>query len=91
MRKVVYSSITKFIAVILFIASIVSGVLIATDGALAYFNQEEEIYNFESDFSESWYISSLLSEPRSCYRLPHFAHSTHWNRYPQQRTLCPCF
>lgn len=65
MRKVVYSSITKFIAVILFIASIVSGVLIATDGALAYFNQEEEIYNFESDFSESWYISSLLSEPEN--------------------------
>lgn len=65
MRKVVYSSITKFIAVILFIASIVSGVLIATDGALAYFNQEDEIYNFESDFSESWYISALLNDPEN--------------------------
>lgn len=65
MRKIVYSSITKFIAVILFIASIVCGVLIATDGILEYFNQDEEIYNFESDFSESWYISSLLGEPEN--------------------------
>ncbi len=63
MRKVVYSNVTKFIAVLLFIASIVCGVLIATDGVLEYFNQEDEIYNFESDFSESWYISNLLREP----------------------------
>jgi len=65
MRKIVYSNITKFIAVILFIASIVCGALIASDGALQYFNQDEEIYNFESDFSESWYITSLLSEPEN--------------------------
>ena len=63
MRKIVYSSITKFIAVVLFIASIVCGVLVATDGALQYFNQDEEIYGFESDFSESWYISNLLGDP----------------------------
>ncbi len=63
MRKVVYSNVTKFIAVLLFIASIVCGVLMATDGVLEYFNQEDEIYNFESDFSESWYISNLLREP----------------------------
>ena len=65
MRKVVYSSITKFIAAILFIASIVSGVLIAADGILEYFNQKDEIYNFESDFSESWYISNLLNDPEN--------------------------
>lgn len=65
MRKIVYSNITKFIAVLLFIASIVCGVLIAADGVLQYFNQDEEIYNFESDFSESWYITSLLSEPEN--------------------------
>lgn len=65
MRKIIYSSITKFIAVVLFIASIVCGVLIATDGFLQYFNQEEEMYNFESDFSESWYISNLLNDPEN--------------------------
>lgn len=65
MRKIVYSNVTKFIAVLLFIASIVCGVLIATDGVLAYFNQGVEIYGFESDFSESWYISSLLDDPEN--------------------------
>ncbi len=65
MRKVVYSGFTKFLAVILFIASIVCGVLIAFDGFSEYDNQDEEIYNFESDFSESWYISSLLNEPEN--------------------------
>ena len=65
MRKIVYSGFTKFIAVILFIAGIVCGVLIAVDGMLEYDNQDEEIYNFESDFSESWYISSLLNEPEN--------------------------
>ena len=65
MRKIVYSGAAKFIAVILFIASIVCGVLIAADGVLQYFNQDEEIYNFESDFSESWYVSSLLGDPES--------------------------
>jgi len=65
MRKIVYSNVTKFIAVLLFIASIVCGVLIATDGTLAYFNQDEEIYNFESDFSESWYILNLLNDPET--------------------------
>ena len=65
MRKVIYSSITKFIAVLLFIASIVCGVLMATDGVLEYYNQEEDIYGFESDFSESWYISALLEDPEN--------------------------
>lgn len=74
MRKIVYSNITKFIAVLLFIASIVSGVLIASDGVLEYFNQDEEIYNFEGDFSESWYITSLLSEPENIMYMAY--HST---------------
>ena len=65
MRKIVYSSITKFIAVALFIASIVSGVLIAANGILEYDSQEEEIYNFESSFSESWYILNLLNDPEN--------------------------
>jgi len=65
MRKIVYSSITKFIAVALFIASIVSGVLIAANGILEYDSQEEEIYNFESNFSESWYILNLLNDPEN--------------------------
>ena len=65
MRKIVYSNVTKCIAVVLFISSIVCGVLAATDGILEYDSQEEEIYNFESSFSESWYILNLLNDPEN--------------------------
>lgn len=65
MRKIVYSGVSKFIAAILFIASIVCCVLIATDGILEYYNQEEDVYGFESDFSESSYITSLLDDPEN--------------------------
>ena len=65
MRKIVYSGALKFIAVLLFIASIVSGVLVATNGVLDYFDQDVDIYAFEKDFSESWYIRSLLNTPES--------------------------
>ena len=63
MRRIVYSSITKFIAVVIFILGIVGGVLTGADGIMEYCNQEEEIYNFENVFSESWYISNLLGDP----------------------------
>ena len=65
MRKIVYSGVIKFIAAILLIASIVLGVLTVSDGIMAYFNEEENLYSFESDFSESWYIRSLLNAPES--------------------------
>ena len=65
MRKIVYSSITKFIAVVIFILGIVGGVLTGADGIMEYCNREEEIYNFENDFSESWYISNLLGDPEN--------------------------
>lgn len=65
MRKVVYSGILKFVAVILFVTSIVSGVLIVIDGIIDYDNEDIDIYSFESDFSESWYVSYLLNEPEN--------------------------
>ena len=65
MRKIVYSGALKFVAVLLFIATIVSGVLVATNGVFNFDGQEADIYNFEEDFSESWYISSLLGTPES--------------------------
>ena len=65
MRKVVYSSITKLVAVLLLIACIVVGVLFTTAGIYEYFHSEEEIYSFEDDFSESWYVRSLLDTPQN--------------------------
>ena len=61
MRKIVYSGVVKFIAVILFVASIVCGVLIAADGIFEYFNEDENIYSFGSDFSEWSHITFLLN------------------------------
>ncbi|MBR4289343.1 MAG: HAMP domain-containing histidine kinase [Oscillospiraceae bacterium] len=65
MRKVVYSSVTKLVAVLLLIAFIVVGVLFTTAGIYEYFHSEEEIYSFEDDFSESWYVRSLLDTPQN--------------------------
>lgn len=65
MRKIVYSGALKLVAVLLFIVTVVSGVLVATNGVFTYFNQDEDIYAFEKDFSESWYIRSLLDTPES--------------------------
>lgn len=65
MRKIVYSVALKFVAVLLFIASIVSGVLVATNGVFAYLAQDADVYAFEEDFSESRFLSSLLGTPES--------------------------
>lgn len=65
MRKIVYSGALKFVAVLLFIATVVSGVLVATNGVFNFFDQEADIYAGEKDFSDSWYISSLLGTPES--------------------------
>ena len=53
MKKIVYSGVTKFVAVILFIASVVLGTLCVTDGITTYFDEETKVYYFENDFSES--------------------------------------
>ena len=63
MRKIVYSGALKLVAVLLFIVTVVSGVLVATNGIFYFDSQEDEIYAFEEDFSESWYIRSLLDTP----------------------------
>lgn len=65
MKKIIYSNYTKFIAVLLFIVSIVSASLIVTDGIGIFFKEKEPIYNFENDFSESQHLASLLDEPEN--------------------------
>lgn len=65
MKKIVYSGVLKFLAVILFIASIVSGVLIVADGFKTYSDEEHEVYTFENDFSESSFVSYQLQRPEN--------------------------
>ena len=65
MRKIIFSSTVKLIAVLLLIAIILGGVLTVTTGLYEYFAVDEDIYAFEEDFSESWFVSSLLITPQS--------------------------
>ena len=65
MRKIVFSTVVKLIAVLLLIAIILGGVLTVTTGLYEYFAVDEDIYAFEEDFSESWFVSSLLNTPQS--------------------------
>ena len=65
MKKIIYSNYTKFIAVVLFITSIVLGALTVTNGIAEYGNEKEVIYRFENDFSEARHFSHLLDAPES--------------------------
>ena len=78
MKKIVYSGVLKFLAVILFIASIVCGALIVTDGFKTYSDEEHEVYTFESDFSESSFVSYQLQRPED------IIHSVYQSIYYEQ-------
>lgn len=65
MKKIIYSSYLKIFAVILFVASIVLGALAVTKGVVAFSNEEDQVYSFENEFSDSWYIGNLLSAPEN--------------------------
>ena len=60
MKKVLYATAIKALAVILFIACIASGVLVVTNGILRAKGEAHFIYQFENSFEESEYIQSLL-------------------------------
>ena len=63
MRKFIYSGGLKLAAVILLVGCIVLGALTVSGGLMAYFNEEPKVYDFERDFSQSWFVADLLSGP----------------------------
>ena len=63
MKKIVYSPILKFLVLLLFCASMVLGVLTVASGVADFYKVTPNLYSFEEDFSESWYMASLLQEP----------------------------
>ena len=65
MKKIVYSTALKLVAVILLIASVSLGALTAVSGLIRYNEEEQDIYGFERNFSESWYLAYLLSRPEN--------------------------
>lgn len=60
MKKIIYSNYVKFIAVVLFIISIVFGAIAVTNGLAEYRNEKEIIYGFESDFNDTRHFSHLF-------------------------------
>ncbi len=77
MKKIIYSSFTKFIAVVLLIASMVLGTLTVTKSVSDYFSEDELIYKFESSFSEARYFSHLFDAPESAiFNVYHNFYST---------------
>lgn len=83
MKRIVYSAPVKLLAVLLFIASIVGGVLIVTDGMITYFDEGTEIYMFEKDFSDSSFVSHQLSRPEniiySVYQSIYYEQNNHYD------------
>lgn len=65
MRKILYSSTLKFLAVVLLIACVAGGVLVAAHGVLNYFDQDVDLYDFEEDFSKAKCLSLWLEEPEN--------------------------
>jgi len=63
MKKIVYSGFLRFVAVILFVGSIVLGVLSVSDGVYSYCREELDVYSLENDFSGSQYLRAMLEEP----------------------------
>ena len=63
MKRIIYSGFLKFIAVVLFISSIVAGTLVATNGIIEFFDEKMHVYSFEDSFEESSCVSSMLSYP----------------------------
>ncbi len=78
MTKFFYSNTAKVIAVLLLITSIVLGALSFSSGIIHYQNETPDVYSFESDFSQSWYLSYLLNEPEN---LIFKAHRSVYHKY----------
>lgn len=65
MKKLLYSSYTKFAGAVLCVVFITLGALSATEGFIKYCDDSHYIYGFEKSFGESRYINSLLSTVES--------------------------
>ena len=61
MKRIVYSGFLKFVAVVMLIVCVVLSIWTALDGVLRFVEEKVEIYAFESNFSSSWYLASLLN------------------------------
>lgn len=89
MKKMIFSSTVKLIAVLLLIASIIGGVLAVTNGLYAYCTEDEDIYGFEDDFSESWFVRDLANTPHNLMYSVYYQVYYDYDQYGYQITKDP--
>ncbi|MBS7297781.1 MAG: GHKL domain-containing protein [Eubacteriales bacterium] len=65
MKRFVYSSYTKVVAVIIFITFVTMAVLGVINEFVKYFDGEYHMYSFEDSFEKSHHMSAVLSEVES--------------------------
>ncbi len=87
MKKLLYSTALKAVAVILFIACITSGVLVVTDGIIRMEAEELHIYRFESSFARSTYMENLLLAPQ--YAVIEAYHNAYRDTYDSTEEITP--
>ena len=61
MKRIMYSSPLKIVAIILLLFYVAIGTYFATDAAIQYQKEEFKIYHFEGSFEDSRHLRSLLS------------------------------
>ena len=77
MRKIVYSSVTKFLAVVIFVLFAVMGCFTVTKAFVSFFSEEETVYGFEDDYTKANF-RYMLHEPENA------VYNTVYNFYNQQ-------
>lgn len=66
MKRIIYSTVTKVIAALLFVASITYSVLVFTNCGIEYYSfSDEAVYRFERSFEDTEIFNWLLHEPES--------------------------
>lgn len=84
MKKIVYSPITKFVALCLMLVCAFQTVSLVTTCMIEYFGSEKEIYRFESTFEDSSYMSSYLDEVS---RLAYHGFMTYYHDNPDKKSI----
>lgn len=86
MKRILYSTVTKTIAVLLALLCVAFAMLTVTDGLVRFLEEEECIYEFEGDFTESRHMARLLAAPEHIlYRVSYGANA--WEDITQEETL----
>ncbi len=65
MKKIFYSDITKFIAVLLFIAVFVLGILTLCEGYINITKEDDIIFAFEENYKEMKHMKNVLYSPQA--------------------------